>query len=1016
MKKILRTLLFCVLYISFIFAAGCSAEKDEGISVQNTEGYNFVPQEIQPIEENPFMLPAEISPELGLHILDVQKPGMDEINNSDDVVNAILGSANQVVNIESKDLVDHIYIETGDQPVNKSTSDNDGYFRAIIQNNNNDPENVEFMWGDLYLDAISHFVFEEGGNKECSNCAVLIKYRNSGVNGGHSIGFSISNVFVSLYIDNNGELDVWSNDDQNQTEYSIGNTRGEYAGSLMQLDNEWYFALVAMDEHLGYRFITWQENEPSNNAFYVCDLSDVFNRDDEVSGSNIWADINFNSSANEANLDIDSIAVYEFESFIDIEPENQAEPHDYEYTNDQEKYDLAVKLFEAQDYYNAYTLFNELDGFDTGDYLTECERSLKTIEIQNPSVVGVIRKALKENGMPVTEYLFVYQAENLESLDLSECLIDDLSFIGNFPNLVELNLDKNAISDLSPLKDLHSLERLYLGKNHISNITPLNDLANLQVLALNNNMLVDVSSLNNMPSLVDIDLSTNDITAIADLSNLVNLESVNLSYNLISSISALENLPIKELNIMNTDINDLNAVANFMELETLKAGFRYLGKGSERYLLTQKYEIDDRFFNGLTGLKSLAGHNNLKTLYLAMLSEDGEAGDTLESLAGLTNLETLNFYHYSGASDPNVLGSLVNLKELVLDSAGIGFYDVSFLANLTKLEKLSIETFCYVEDLSVISGLTNLQELRMYKYGEDLSFVTGLKNLRLLELKNWDTIEDYSPLLALDNLEYLVLEGERVALNNLSIISQLKSLKFLDIEGAQINNIKDVGQLSNLECFLLRNTEIVGDSKPEFFDRSLLNGLDHLKRADVGFRAVDGWGYELGNPEFVEIIEEPANIGIEEPDYDNYWIENMDNVHNLTDYVGDQNQVIDGAFLVNGESVKLTIPKYVRNLFIFSYAEEYIKLELDCDDHDGLERLVVGHIDVSREVPDGFGYGKFIIENLDGLSTCTNLKEVYIDSEKIDDISGLAVCDKLEVLELPGNHIHNVGTLAIYKD
>ena len=453
------------------------------------------------------------------------------------------------------------------------------------------PENVEFMWGVLYLDAINHFLFEEGGNQECSNCAVLIKYRNSGVNGGHSIGFSISNVYINLYIDNNGGLNVWSNDDQNQTEYSIGSTRGEYTGSLKQQENKWYYALVAIDEHLGYRFITWQENEPSNNAFYACDLSDVFNRDDETSGSNIWGDININSNANEASLDIESIAVYEFESFNDIDAEDQAESPDYEYTNDQEKYDLAVRLFEAQDYTNAYTLFtelDELDGFDTGDYLAECERNLKTIEIQDPKVAGNIRKALKENGMPISEYLYVYQAENLESLDLSECLIEDLGFIGNFPNLIELNLDKNAISDLSPLKDLHSLERLYLGKNHISDITPLNGLANLQVLALNSNLLEDVSSLNNIPSLVEIDLSTNDITAIDDLSNLVNLESVDLSYNLVSSVSALENLPIKELNIMNTDIGDLNAVANFMELETLKAGFRYIWERRRALLIDTK--------------------------------------------------------------------------------------------------------------------------------------------------------------------------------------------------------------------------------------------------------------------------------------------------------------------------------------------------------------------------------------------------------------------------------------------
>ena len=94
--------------------------------------------------------------------------------------------------------------------------------------------------------------------------------------------------------------------------------------------------------------------------------------------------------------------------------------------------------------------FNELEGYDTGDYLAECERLLKTIEIKNPDVAGIIKKALKDHGMPVYEYLYVYQVEELESLDLSGCRIEDLDFISNFTNLKELNLNKNAISDLTP--------------------------------------------------------------------------------------------------------------------------------------------------------------------------------------------------------------------------------------------------------------------------------------------------------------------------------------------------------------------------------------------------------------------------------------------------------------------------------------------------------------------------------------------------------------------------------------
>ena len=996
MNKLTRSILIYLVLILLFSFSGC--EKVE----LKKETFTFIPQQTQPIEENPFVLPMEVSSDLGLHKLDVQKPKMGELKNSNEVVNAILGSAHQVADMHSSDLVNSVYLETGDLPVNKSVSDENGYFRAQIQRNGvetNDTEqaNNDSLWGSLYLSTIQEQTLEAGTLSDSSNCAILIKYRISGVNGGHSFGFSNSNIFINMFEDNNGGLHFGSNNDQNQYGYSVENTNDDYMNVLKPSDNEWFYALIAIDKHLGYRFITWQEINPANHAFYAIDLSNIFEPDAEVQGHQIWADIAINSQEEEARLDIESIAVYEFEKFSDTVSDGfNGDPIIYTYSDDQEKYELAIQLFENKDYYNAYTLFKELEGFDTGDYLAECERVLKTVQIDNPFIAGKIKKVMKERGTPVSKYLYVYQAEALESLELSACRIDDLAFIRSFPNLIELNLDENGISDLTPLQGLPSLVNLSLAKNNISDLSPLKDLPSLQFLNLRENLLEDVSALNSLTLLKEINLSFNDIYTIDGLTDLSNLESADLSYNFITSVSALENSPIKELNIMNTDMDDLNAVANFSELESLYAGFRYIWKGNESYLLTRKYEMDNHFFDGLYGLEALVGHDKLKKLYLAKVVNE----ESLYAVATLKNLESLSFHQYAGASDPNVLGSLVNLKELALDSATIGFYDVSFLSNLTKLEKLSIGTFCHVEDLSVISGLTNLQELRMYKYGEDLSFLSGLKKLSLLQLIHWETVVDYSPLLGLENLEYLDLQ--EMTINDLSILSQLENLKFLKMDSAEINNIKDVGQLKNLECFLLRNPQITGDYLPENFDVHLFAGLDQLKFAAMHAGAQEGYAYDLGDLEFYEKMEELPSRGIEEPEYEYYWISNQDDTQRFNNYVGSHNLVLDGHFNSDGESIKLTIPPYVRNLYIFSQNDQPAKIELDCVNNTGLERLVIGYIDVSLDDPDGFGHGNFIIENLDGLSGCTNLKEIYINSTEIGDTSALAACDKLEIVELNG--------------
>jgi len=297
------------------------------------------------------------------------------------------------VDISGKDLVDFVYMETGDSPVDKSVSEKDGYLRASIQRestgeDDGEQENNRGLSGNIYLDVINHFIAEAGGNQECPNCAILIKYRKNAVNAGLSIGFSNSNVFVNQFIDDTGGLNVWVGDEHSQKGYSIGNTHGEYVNSLQLIDDEWFYALVAMDEHSGYRFITWQEDDPSNHAFYACDLSSVFTRNDEPEDSIMWADISLNTVADEASVDIDSIVVYEFVNLNDTEATHQTDALVHSYTNDQEKYELAVQLFEAEDYYNAYTLLSELDGEVSDDLLAECERLLTTIEINNPRTAG----------------------------------------------------------------------------------------------------------------------------------------------------------------------------------------------------------------------------------------------------------------------------------------------------------------------------------------------------------------------------------------------------------------------------------------------------------------------------------------------------------------------------------------------------------------------------------------------------------------------------------------------------
>ena len=111
------------------------------------------------------------------------------------------------------------------------------------------------------------------------------------------------------------------------------------------------------------------------------------------------------------------------------------------------------------------------------------------------------------------------------------------------------------------------------------------------------------------------------------------------------------------------------------------------------------------------------------------------------------------------------------------------------------------------------------------------------------------------------------------------------------------------------------------------------------------------------------------------------------------------------------EEFTLKVPKGVRNLYIFNPTQNRIKLNIDATECVGLEWLVIGDVPMegSFSHPD---YGKFIIEDLDGLSDCVNLRYIFIEDAEIRDISGLASCDKLEIIKLKNNDITDISALA----
>lgn len=121
---------------------------------------------------------------------------------------------------------------------------------------------------------------------------------------------------------------------------------------------------------------------------------------------------------------------------------------------------------------------------------------------------------LSGNVLANLDWLDGNDSPYLETLDVSENELTDISGLGVHPRLTFLNLQDNEITEISALSSYTTLRHVDLSRNAIRDIGDLAGNALLSHLWLSDNAIADVGPLRNLTSLDVVDLSGN-----ADLSD-----------------------------------------------------------------------------------------------------------------------------------------------------------------------------------------------------------------------------------------------------------------------------------------------------------------------------------------------------------------------------------------------------------------------------------------------------------------------------------------------------------------
>ncbi|EOP46778.1 leucine-rich repeat domain-containing protein [Bacillus cereus] len=160
--------------------------------------------------------------------------------------------------------------------------------------------------------------------------------------------------------------------------------------------------------------------------------------------------------------------------------------------------------------------------------------------------------------------------------------------------------------------------------------------------------------------------------------------------------------------------------------------------------------------------------------------------------------------------------------------------------DLLQIKTLSIYSGEGINEIAGLEYMTNLEKLTLRESNvTDISVISGLRHLKYLDLSS-NPIESIQPVSKLENLDMLFLRDNKIT--DLTPLSQMKKIKILDLIG---NNIKDLTPLFtvlSLEEVYLANNQI-----------SNLSGIEKLKNVNLLW---------IGNNKIsdVELISKMSNL------------------------------------------------------------------------------------------------------------------------------------------------------------
>ena len=495
----------------------------------------------------------------------------------------------------------------------------------------------------------------------------------------------------------------------------------------------------------------------------------------------------------------------------------------------------------------------------------------------------------------------------------------------------------------------------------------------------------------------EVNVSGNkDIDNLDPLAELSELRFLDCSGTNVRNINPIRNLnAIKELNISDTYITDISNLKYANVVQILKA---------------DNIKIDDisivGFFKDLTSLSvSYTDVSDISSFDMAPL----QALDNLHFLnientqvsdiSPLANLEKLNEINFSNTpvTNINVLSNLPHLTKIYCDNSLVS----TEMANEYKMANPNVLVINESEALLAwwnglpsfwktllkdqantsinptkeeLHSIINIRNLKVGHYMQDVTPISRLTSLEYLDLSD-SKIDDISPLYGLHNLKSLNISNTIVS--DITPLASNMNLRELNIENTKVKSLGALYEIKNL-------TKVYAD------------GTDISTKEVVGLRK---------NQRQALVIYQTDNLRFWWGNLDDSWREifNQHYLCNSNPTAEQLQSIVDlEEIVIEPENVVYTLEPLAQMTF--------------------LKKLVVNNNQIQDLSPL---YDKYYMEvlsvsgnpvdNIMPLSNMVILKNLNIENTQVDDLNPIAGLRNIKVLNISGTSVSNLKPLAAFE-